>query len=308
MLAAVRRRSQAAGTKIAIVGSGNLGSALALSLHSADYRITEIVSRDATQRRARQLARRVGARVTTLHHPQITADVIWFCVPDHAIASCAQAMAGRAAWKGKIAWHSSGALDSTELRVLSRRGAWTASVHPFMTFVPGVTPALGGAGFAVEGNRQAVSMARQIVCELGGRAFAISARNKAAYHAWGAFASPLLTALLALGEKVAAAAGVHRKEARQRMAPIVRQTVENYILRGAAAGFSGPIIRGDVATVRKHLAALRHIPACDEVYRALARSALRTLPAKNRKALEKVLRWRAKKLGEAALKESSPGG
>ena len=295
MLAAVRRRSRAAGTRIAIVGSGNLGSALALSLRSADYRITEIVSRDATQRRARQLARRIGARVTTLHHPEITADVVWFCVPDHAIASCAQAMAGRAAWKGKIAWHSSGALNSSELRALSRRGAWTASVHPFMTFVPGVTPALGGAGFALEGNRKAVSMARQIVSDLGGRAFAISARNKAAYHAWGAFTSPLLTALLALGEKVAAVAGMGRKEARQRMAPIVRQTVENYILRGAAAGFSGPIIRGDVATVRKHLEALRQIPGCDEVYRVLARSALRTLPAKNRKALEKVLRSRAKR-------------
>ncbi|HXY49217.1 MAG TPA: DUF2520 domain-containing protein [Terriglobales bacterium] len=304
MLAAVGRRSQAAGTKIAIVGSGNLGSALALSLRSAHYRITEIVSRDATQRRARQLARRLGARVTTLHHPEITADVIWFCVPDHAIASCAQAMAPHAAWKGKVAWHSSGALNSTELKALSRRGAWTASVHPFMTFVPGVTPALGGASFALEGNRKAVSMARQIVSDLGGRAFAISASNKAAYHTWGAFASPLLTALLALGEKVAAAAGVRRKQARRRMAPIVRQTVENYILRGAAAGFSGPIIRGDVATVRKHLAALRRIPGGEEVYRALARSALRTLPAKNRKALEKVLRSRGERLGQSALKES----
>jgi predicted short-subunit dehydrogenase-like oxidoreductase (DUF2520 family) len=290
MLAPVRRRSQAAPAKIAIVGSGNLGSALALSLRAAGYRITEIVSRDATQRKARRLARRVGARLTTLHRREITADVIWFCVPDHAIASCAQTLAGRAAWKGKIAWHSSGALSSAELRALSRRGAWTASVHPFMTFVPGVTPALAGAGFAVEGHRRAVSIARRIVADLGGRAFAISARDKAAYHAWGAFASPLLTALLALGEKVAAAAGVRHKEARERMAPIVRQTVENYIVRGPAAGFSGPLIRGDVATVRKHLQALRQIPGADEVYRALARSALRTLPAKNRKTLEKVLR------------------
>ena len=101
MLAPVGRRSPAR-TKIAIVGSGNLGSALALSLRAAGYRITEIVSRDATQPRARQLARRVGARVTTLHRREITADIIWFCVPDHAIASCAQALAGRTAWKGKI--------------------------------------------------------------------------------------------------------------------------------------------------------------------------------------------------------------
>lgn len=291
MLAAVARRSAAARTGIAIVGPGNLGSALALSLRAAGYRVTEIISRDRPGRtRTQDLARRVGARVIGFHSPEISARVVWFCVPDRAIAACARTLADGVCWKGKTALHSSGALSSAELSPLVRRGATAASVHPFMTFVPGLAPQLAGVGFAVEGDPRAVTVAKRIVSDLGGRAFAISAKRKAAYHVWGTFASPLLTALLALGEKVAAASGVGRKEVRHWMAPIVRQTVENYVLRGAAAGFSGPIIRGDVATVRKHLQVLRGEPAAREVYRALARSALHTLPAKNRRALENVLR------------------
>ena len=94
---------------------------------------------------------------------------------------------------------------------------------------------------------------------------------------------------MALTEEVARAVGVSRREARFYTAPIAQQTVQNYARRGPAAGFSGPLIRGDVATVRRHLDALRRIPGAKEVYRALARSALRNLPAKNRKALKQVL-------------------
>jgi predicted short-subunit dehydrogenase-like oxidoreductase (DUF2520 family) len=100
----------------------------------------------------------------------------------------------------------------------------------------------------------------------------------------------LLTALLAASERVAGAAGVNRKAARERMLPILRQTLANYARLGAPGAFSGPIARGDVATVDKHLKVLLEVPAAREVYVALARSALRDLPAKNRAALEKILK------------------
>jgi predicted short-subunit dehydrogenase-like oxidoreductase (DUF2520 family) len=114
-----------------------------------------------------------------------------------------------------------------------------------MTFVPRVTPSLGGVSFAVEGDAAAVRVVRSLVTSLGAHAFLIKKQDKAAYHAWGTFASPLLTALLAISERVAEAAGVDRAQARRRMLPIVRQTVENYATQGAASGFSGPIVRGD---------------------------------------------------------------
>ena len=113
---------------------------------------------------------------------------------------------------------------------------------------------------------------------------------KEAYHAWGMFASPLLTALLAASEHVARAAGVRGKAARKRMLPILRQTLANYAKLGAPGSFSGPIARGDVATVGKHLKVLLEVPEVRGVYVALARSALRGLPAKNRAALGEILK------------------
>jgi len=103
------------------------------------------------------------------------------------------------------------------------------------------------------------------------------------------FASPLLTVLLALTERVAGAAGVGPEAARQRMLPILAQTIANYAALGAPGTLSGPIVRGDVETVRKHLRVLCKVPAARDVYVALARASLRYLPVKNRAAMKKIL-------------------
>jgi predicted short-subunit dehydrogenase-like oxidoreductase (DUF2520 family) len=276
---------------IAIVGAGNLAGALAVALREAGYRIEQIVSRGsaASLQRAQRLAREVGAAVAVPAQAVIQAEIVWFCVPDGAIADAAEALAGAVDWKGKVALHSSGALAGDELRVLRDQGAAVASVHPLMTFVRGSRPPLAGVPFALEGSPKAVRAVRAIVLDLQGQPFAIRKQDKDAYHAWGMFASPLLTALLASGERVAVAAGVSPRAARARMLPILRQTLANYARLGAAESFSGPIARGDVATVQKHLQVLQRVRGAREVYVALARAALRDLPAKNRAALEKML-------------------
>jgi predicted short-subunit dehydrogenase-like oxidoreductase (DUF2520 family) len=294
--------------RIAIVGAGNFGSALAQSLRHAGYAIEAVVARAPRKssresgcdeslrreslKRAQSLAGLVGGRVVT-DLQDVRAEVIWFCVPDSAIAGAAKSLAGKFESKGRVALHSSGALSSSELSALRKRGAAVASVHPLMTFVRGAylsrsQNALRGVPFAIEGDTRAVREARRIVRNLGGHAYTIDKKDKAAYHAWGTFASPLLTALLATTEQVAALAGVNQKGARQRMIPILQQTLENYAAFGAADGFSEPIVRGDVDTVKRHLRVLRGTPAA-EVYVALARAALRYLPAKNKSPLKRIL-------------------
>jgi predicted short-subunit dehydrogenase-like oxidoreductase (DUF2520 family) len=238
------------------------------------------------------LAAKVGSRVTTAG--PVLADIVWLCVPDAAISGVARWLANnsgsqRTNWKGKVALHSSGALSSDELASLRRRGASVASAHPLMTFVKGSQAALTGVSFAFEGDAAAVRTARRIVRDLGGQAFSIQKKNKAAYHAWGMFVSPLLTALLATSERVAASAGVPAKDARRRMMPIITQTVANYAALGAAAGFSGPIVRGDAEVVGRHLRALRAVPEARDVYMALARAAVKYLPAKRKDAMKKLL-------------------
>lgn len=275
---------------IAIVGAGNLGTALAVSLEKAGYKIDAIVAahRGKSLARARRLARQVGSRATP-GTEEIKARAVWLCVPDSEIARIAAALAERIQARNKIALHSSGALTSDELEPLRAKGAAVASVHPLMTFVKGSRPSLAGVPFAIEGDSAAVGVARRIVRDLGGTPYAIKKNKKNAYHAWGTFASPLLTALLATTEHVAELAGVKGKAARRRMLPILLQTVKNYGTLGPARGFSGPIVRGDVATVRRHLEALRAARVPRQVYVALARAALQYLPAKNRGSLERIL-------------------
>jgi predicted short-subunit dehydrogenase-like oxidoreductase (DUF2520 family) len=289
-------RKLSAKPRITIVGAGNLASALAPSLREAGYQVEQIVSQKnpASLRRARRLAREVGAIAATLSQARIQSDVVWFCVPDRAIAAAAKSIAARADWTGKVALHSSGALSSDELTALRSRGASIASVHPLMTFVPGSRPSLAGVPFAIEGDSAAVRVARRIAKNLGGNAYSIRTEDKAAYHAWGTFASPLLTALLVTSEHVAAAAGIERKTAKKMMLPIVRQTLANYAALQAAEAFSGPIIRGDIETVKRHLHTLRKLPVAQEVYLSLARAALAHLPGKNKSALEPALKSSAR--------------
>jgi len=273
--------------KIAIVGPGRLGGALALGLKNAGYKVDEIISRDrpASLREARRLARKVEARAATIKTARLQADLVWFLVPDRGIAPVARQLAALTEWKAKLAFHSSGALDSGQLQALGRRGAAVASVHPFMTFVNRSAPTLARVPFAIEGDPKAVRIARKIVSRLGGEPFAIPSNRKSAYHAWGAFTSPLLVSLLVTAEQVAAAAGFSRSQARRWALPIMQQTIANYIRLGPAGAFSGPIARGDSAVVRQHLQVLKASPAARQVYLALGRMALKKLPAQNRKQL-----------------------
>lgn len=276
---------------VTIVGPGNFGTSLAVSLKRAGYVIESVVAghTQSSHKRAKALAREVGAVV----RPNLkgsTATVIWFCVSDSQIANASAEYAeSRHSAKGLIALHSSGALTSNELASFRQKGAAVASVHPLMTFVCGSRPSLAGVPFAVEGDAVAVRNARRIVEDLGGMYYPIQKADKPAYHAWGAFASPLLTSLLAASERVAELAGVDRKSARRRMMPILLQTLANYASFGAPGAFSGPIVRGDVETLRKHLDVLRKVPALRDAYVALAKAALQHLPAKNKIALKKLL-------------------
>ena len=283
--------AMAAKPRIAIVGPGRLGRALALELKRAGYTISEIVSRSsvASKRKAGDLARKVKAHVSTSDRARLDAAIVWFCVPDREIAASARQLASVVDWTNKIAFHSSGALASDELKSLRQCGAAVASVHPLMTFVTGSMPSLIGVPFAMEGDAAAVRSARQIVRALGGEAFTIRKQHKAAYHAWGAFASPLLVAMLVTAEQLARKAGLSSVEARKKMLPIVRQTIANYEALGGAGAFSGPIVRGDAEIVRKHLQVLRKIPEATAVYLALARAALRYLPSRNGAELKRAL-------------------
>src|SRR5215471_19545918 len=121
---------------IAIVGAGRLGSALAVQLRRAGYRISAVVGRPGSLKRARVLAKQVKSKATS-EFAGVDAVLVWICVPDSEIERAAKLHASNFDWKGKIALHSSGALTSDELSPLRKKDASVASVHPLMTFVSG---------------------------------------------------------------------------------------------------------------------------------------------------------------------------
>src|ERR1051326_1060024 len=275
---------------IAIVGPGRLGTALARELFRAGYVIREIISRDnpASKRKATALAKSVRARVGAAKRAHLEADLVWFCVPDREIAKAASALAKL--WRGKFAFHSSGALTSDELKPLRRAGVSVASVHPLMTLVRNSSPSLKGVPFAIEGDVAAVKAGREIARKLGAEPFSIPKQNKVAHHAWGAFTSPLLVALFAAAEEVAGLAGLPATEARRKMLPIIRQTIANYAALGPEKALTGPLVRGDVEIVRKHLTALSKTAEAKSVYRALSDSVLAGSRVRDAKNLRKLLK------------------
>jgi predicted short-subunit dehydrogenase-like oxidoreductase (DUF2520 family) len=276
---------------ITLIGAGNLAQALGPALRNAGYKIDTVAAREtaSSRRRAAMLAGMLGARTQSLNDAGPSSDILWICHTDDALAETARHLARKPGWQDKIVFHSSGALSSDVLSPLKRKGAHTASLHPMMTFVPGASPEMDEVPFAVEGDSRAVAEALRIVRDLGAEAFPIRKAAKPLYHALGSFTSPLIVATLVTAERVGRGAGLSASQTRRVMAPILRQTLKNYQERGAPAAFSGPIKRGDVNTVVRHLKELKRIPGASEVYRALVKSALMDLPSVNRRELTRLL-------------------
>ena len=257
----------------------------------AGYQVKFIAVRPGgdSARAAKSLARRLKARLVEIGKQPLDTDIVWITVADDAIADVARMLARSQDWKGKFVFHSSGALSSEELAPLRNQGAQVASVHPMMTFVRGTAPEMAGVAFALEGDAAAAREAREIVESLGANIVLHPEAEQGAV-------SRLWELRLASGrrpeatlEEVARAAGIREFEIKPVVVPLIWQTLRNYLNHDAEAAFSGPLVRGDVTTVRKHLAELKRLPEARAVYVALANAALKNLPVKNRAQLQREL-------------------
>jgi len=128
-----------------------------------------------------------------------------------------------------------------------------------------------------------------LVRRLGGRPFAIAGDGKAMYHAGAMFGSPLLVATLAAGVRAMRASGIREEEALALLGPMAAATVANVQKQGLARSFSGPLARGDAATVKVHRKALTKHPLMAQLYVALAGIAAEDLPSADRHAIQAAL-------------------
>lgn len=160
--------------------------------------------------------------------------------------------------------HASGAHTLDVLGGHPRR----ASIHPLASLPDGTVGAerlRGGCTFALDGD----PLVAEVVDSLGGRSFVVPAEHRVTYHAAAAIAANHLVALLGQVERVAETAGVPLDA----YLDLAAQTLENVRRLGPAAALTGPVARGDWATVARHLGALE--PEEAPAYRAMADLAAR---------------------------------
>ena len=184
-------------------------------------------------------------------------EAILLCVPDAEITPAAATVAGRAPLIG----HTSGATPLAALEPAESAGAQVFGLHPLQTFAGGEPPArFAGVGCAVAGSTDAaLSAARGLAERLGMRPFELQDRDRAAYHAAASIASNFLVTLQAAAEEVAAGANLSPGEARVLLAPLVRSTVENWAALGPERALTGPVARGDEATVERQREAVAEV-------------------------------------------------
>jgi len=285
---------------IVILGTGKVGTALGVLAARAGRRVVAVADADAAA--ARDAAKAIGAAaaeaaaagagapsppVLSPADAAARGQVVLLTVPDEAIEGlCAELAAQGAFACGAVVAHCSGALGSDVLAVARDSGCRVGSMHPLQTF-PSVEAAVGalpGSWYLCEGDEGAVAELSALAEAIGGRSGRIAPGGKALYHAAAATACNSLAALLDAAVAMAEAAGVGRDEALEAMAPLVRATVENVLAIGPEAALTGPVARGDAATVARHLDALAAaVPGLAELYRALA---LRTADLARRKGTD----------------------
>jgi predicted short-subunit dehydrogenase-like oxidoreductase (DUF2520 family) len=239
---------QAAIPALAVVGTGRVGSSLAAAAERAMIQV------------------RLAGRSEAIDACR-EAEAALLCVPDAAIDEVAAAIAD-AKPDVRFAGHTSGASGLDALDPLVAEGAATFSLHPLQTVPDGNTDFTGCPAAISGATAEALGLARALAERLGMRPFEIPEERRAAYHAAASIASNFLVALEESAASLLAEAGA--PNARDLLAPLVLRTAANWSERGAAA-LTGPIARGDEATVARHLEALRHTaPELVPLYEALA--------------------------------------
>ncbi len=258
---------------VAIIGAGRLGTALALALAGAGFRIAAVA--DASPAAARRLSRRLRGRGPVASNRQAfeRADIVFLCVPDSAIAGVAAELARAGIdGRGKIALHTSGALEARVLDPLRRRGALIASAHPVRSFARGSRDAdpFSGTAVGIEGQAPAVKRLRAVFAKLGAKPVLVRPGAKPAYHAACTLASNGLVFLLDMALELLTDAGFSRRKAVELLVPLAQGTLHDVKKLGTVGALTGPLVRGDGSTVARHLRVLKGFPKSREAYRTIS--------------------------------------
>ncbi len=284
-------------SRIGLIGAGRMGTSLGLALVAKGYAIRALSCRKLSS--ARQSRRIIGQGSVLVNNAEVarSADVLFLCLPDEEIPKATARLArARIDWSNKTVFHTSGLLPASVLSSLHNLGASVASFHPIQSFPRKDTPPTRFKDIyvGVEGDKQACRLAMTICRKLGARPFFVTAITKPAYHAACSIASNLLVGLLDAAFEALRKAGVAKNKTSQLLFPLVEGTLQNVKELDIQRALTGPVIRGDISSVEKHLQSLRSSPEIFRAYKSLSLLALKQaeksgLPRSKVRALRNLL-------------------
>jgi len=263
---------------VAIIGAGRLGTVLGRALTKAGYEIKIAVARRPAhaQRAAHAIGRKViplaakDLKQITPEQLKIFDSIALFLIttPDDQIGAVSERLSAlirhstRSNWKpnvNKTILHSSGALSSEILEPLREAGFSTGSLHPLVSISdPLSNPEIfAGVFFCLEGDSRALRTAERIVHRLGGHSFTLRGRMKPLYHAAAVTTSGHVVALFDIALEMLSHCGLKSRKAQRILLPLLQSTLTNLASKVPAKALTGTFSRADVATARRHLAALQ---------------------------------------------------
>jgi predicted short-subunit dehydrogenase-like oxidoreductase (DUF2520 family) len=260
---------------LAFIGAGRAGSALARAFADAGHSIVAVHSR--TPAHAARLAASTGATVVpTAVAAMRGADVTFATVPDAEIVRVAATIAASgAALAGRALVHCSATHGPEVLSALRLTGADVGAFHPLQALAGvGSAALLRGSSFAIEATQPLRRVLVGLVGDLGGHVLDLPPSGRALYHAAAVLAGNAPLALLARATTLLEEAGVGRAEAHRALAALLAGAASNASEGGPASALTGPVVRGDAATVQRHLDVLNADPNTRELYRRLALESL----------------------------------
>lgn len=271
---------------IGFIGAGVTGTALACQLWQQGYRIVAVNSRSLAS--SKRLASMVeGCTVYT--SPQQVADLaqaVFITTPDDIISDISNNLRWRA---GQTVIHCSGVHSIDILQAAGRYGASACCMHPLQTFanIEEALQNISGSTFALEGEGEALAAVRDMAAALKGNVIELKAGDKVLYHTAAVTLSNYLVTLMKTAADLWQPMGIAQEDAVKALLPLLRGTVNNIERVGMPGCLTGPIARGDVETVRKHIACLKNThPDCLDMYRELGLQTISIALAKGRLSVE----------------------
>lgn len=255
-----------------LVGAGHVGRALGrLFAGGGVFTVQDVLTRNAAS--AREAVDFIGAGHACASLAQMRpADVWMLAVGDDAIVPACAALAKSGQLAGAVVFHCSGAKASGELQAARAAGAHVASAHPVRSFADpqAVAADFAGTFCGIEGDAQALALLEPAFAAIGARLVRIDPAAKTVYHAAAVFASNYLVTVLDAALRAYEAAGVPADVARELAQPLATEALANVFRLGPEAALSGPVARGDFATVaRQQEAVTRWDAATGRLYEAL---------------------------------------